>query len=219
MNLLDFARGLGLQIALIIFVLGIFWRLVGVALIPWRRKFSDTRRGKGEVWGLGFKAIETRSWPLEEFHKVIWFQHYSGYIWHIGFFIVLLFFQPHIAFFKSIFGFSWWGLPNDVILVVGAIAVATLVALLLRRLWHPVLRKISNADDYISWVVTALPLITGFMSYAHEGPRYETMLALHILSVELLLVWFPFGKLMHAILVFPSRFQIGMSFGRRGVRA
>jgi nitrate reductase gamma subunit len=45
------------------------------------------------------------------------------------------------------------------------------------------------------------------------------MLALHILSVELLMIWFPFGKLMHAVLVFPSRFQTGASFGRRGVRA
>lgn len=219
MTLLDFARGPGMQIALIIFVLGICWRLIGVALLPWRNKLSVPRRTTLQTFGLGLKAIETRSWPLEEFHKRIWFQHYSGYIWHIAFFIVLLFFEPHIAYFQSIFGFSWPGLPNDVILVTGAIAVATLIALLLRRLYHPVLRMISTPDDYISWLVVTLPLITGFMAYAHVGPRYETMLALHILSVELLLVWFPFGKLMHVILVFPSRFETGATFGRRGVRA
>lgn len=217
MTLLDFARGPALQWSLIIFVFGILWRLTGALLITKRIKLSTPRRT--DTWLQGFKAIETRSWPLEEFHKVIKFQHYSGYIWHISFFIVLLFFIPHILFFKGLTGFSWPGLPNDVTLITGAIAVATLVALLIRRVSHPVLRKISNADDYISWLVTTLPLITGFMAYAHFGTHYETTLALHILSVELLLIWFPFGKLIHAVLVFPSRFQTGASFGRRGVRA
>jgi nitrate reductase gamma subunit len=217
MSLLDFARGPALQWSLLIFVFGILWRLTGSLLIIKRIKLSKPRRGN--TWWLGLKAIETRSWPVEEFHKIIKFQHYSGYIWHISFFIVLLFFEPHILFFKSLTGLAWPGLPNNVVLVVGAIGTATLIALLGRRLSHPVLRKISNADDYISWLVTTLPLITGFMAYAHVGPRYETMLALHILSVELLLVWFPFGKLIHAVFVFPARFQTGASFGRRGVRA
>jgi hypothetical protein len=37
--------------------------------------------------------------------------------------------------------------------------------------------------------------------------------------VELLLVWFPFGKLMHAILFIPGRAQLGMFNERRGVRS
>jgi len=53
---------------------------------------------------------------------------------------------------------------------------------------------------------------------AHLGLRYETMLAIHILSFELLLIWFPFGKLMHLFFVFPSRYNVGAIFARRGVR-
>jgi nitrate reductase gamma subunit len=49
--------------------------------------------------------------------------------------------------------------------------------------------------------------------------RYETVLALHILSICLLLVWFPFGKLMHALFIWPSRYKVGAAFARRGVRA
>jgi nitrate reductase gamma subunit len=217
MNLLDFARGPALHWSLIICTAGIFWRLIGTLLIPPRIKLSVPRRT--DTWLLGLRAIETRSWPLEEFHNIIRFQHYSGYVWHISFFIVLFFFQPHILFFKSLTGLSWPGLSNNIILITGAIAAGTLLVLLVRRLTHPVLRKISNADDYISWLVTMLPLITGLIAFAHVGGRYETMLALHILSVEVLLLWFPFGKLMHTVLVFPSRFQTGASFGRRGVRA
>ena len=81
------------------------------------------------------------------------------------------------------------------------------------------LKTISNADDYISWFVTLLPLVTGVMAFAHWGPRYETMLAIHLLSVALLMIWIPFGKLMHMLMFIPSRAQLGVKFERRGVKA
>ncbi len=116
-------------------------------------------------------------------------------------------------------GFGWPHLPNGIILVTAAIALAILLALLIRRLSHPVQRLISNADDYISVVVVIVPLVTGMLASAHIGARYETLLAIHFLSVEALFVWFPFGKLMHTALTFPSRFRAGAAFGRRGVKA
>jgi nitrate reductase gamma subunit len=129
------------------------------------------------------------------------------------------FFAPHILFFESVLGFGWPILQNSIILVTAAIALAILVALLIRRTTHPVQRIISNADDYISIIVVIVPLITGILAFAHLGARYETLLAVHLLSVEALFVWFPFGKLMHTALTFPSRYQAGSSFGRKGVRA
>jgi nitrate reductase gamma subunit len=80
------------------------------------------------------------------------------------------------------------------------------------------MRSLSTFDDYFSWFVTFAPLVTGVMAYAHLGLRYETMLAIHILSVELLLIWFPFGKLMHTFLFIPTRAQLGAFFQRRGVK-
>ena len=137
----------------------------------------------------------------------------------IGFFVTVLFFGPHIPFFKSILGFGWPHVSNVIIMIAAAVTLSVLVMLMVRRMIHPVLQKISTADDYISVVVTILPLITGFMSYANLGFIKETNLALHIMSFQLVLLWFPFGKLMHLFLVFPSRFQVGATFGRRGVKA
>ncbi len=54
---------------------------------------------------------------------------------------------------------------------------------------------------------------------AREHAIYPGPLAVHLLSLELLLVWFPFGKLMHAFLVLPARMQLATFFGRRGVRS
>jgi hypothetical protein len=62
-------------------------------------------------------------------------------------------------------------------------------------------------------------VLTGMMAYTHLGPRYETMLAIHILSVEFLMIWLPLGKLMHMFLFVPGRAALGATFERRGVRA
>jgi nitrate reductase gamma subunit len=217
MTLLEFARGPGLYWATIIFVAGIVWRLAGALLLPRLKDYSKPRDPGNFKNGL--RTIITRSAPAHELEKNIRFQHYTGYIWHIGLFIVILFYAPHIEFFKDIVGFSWPSLPNNVITISAAITMAVLVALLVRRMIHPVLKMISNLDDYISWFVSFLPLLTGTLAFAHIGARYETLLAIHILSVELLMIWFPFGKLIHGLTIWPSRYQLGVTFGRRGVKA
>jgi nitrate reductase gamma subunit len=217
MSLLDFARGPALRWAVIIFVVGLIWRITALLLAS-RKRLEPT---KGSATSGGVRTLLTRSAPAHELEKNIVFQHYSGYAWHIGMFVVLLFFAPHMLFFKDILGFGWPTLPNLFITFFSFVTMAILLVLLARRLMNPVLRQISTMDDYISWIIAFLPFLTGVMSFTHItfGMQYETVLALHILSVCLLLVWFPFGKLMHAIFIWPSRYKVGAAFARRGVRA
>jgi len=217
MTLLDFARGPALQWALIIMVAGMLWRLLGALLLLRARVLSKPR--SDAFASAAVRTVFRRMWTGGELGKVSRYQQATGYVLHIGLFVVILLFVPHIEFIRGITGLSWPGLPNDVVTVAAAVTVAVLVALLVRRLTYPVLRTISNADDYISWFVTLLPLVTGVMAFAHWGPRYETMLAIHLLSVALLMIWVPFGKLMHMVLFIPSRAQVGVRFERRGVKA
>ena len=217
MTLLEFASGPGLKWALWIFVLGVVWRVVGAMFLLSRKNLAKPREFNSVAAGVG--AIISRSAPAHAFERSIRFQHVTGYAWHFALFISVLFFAPHILFFESVLGFGWPHLPNTIILVTAAVAVAVLIALLIRRATHPVQRFISNADDYISIFVVLIPLITGILAFAHFGGRYETLLAIHLLSVEVMLIWFPFGKLMHAIMTMPARYQAGTAFGRRGVKA
>lgn len=219
MNLLAFARGPAFYAALMIFVFGVAWRLVGIFLLGYRRDRSVPRQS--DLVRGGVRAIVMRSLPPHELEKHIVFQHASGYAWHLGFFATLLLFGPHIPLFKQFLGFGWPTLPNSWILVLAAITLALLLVLLVRRMLNPVLRQISAIDDYISVIVCILPLITGIAASAHLqiGIRYDDLLGLHILTVCALLVWFPFGKLMHLFLTFPARFQAGALLERRGVKA
>ena len=217
MTLLDFARGPALQWSLIILIVGLVWRIVGVFLGRWRKDLSRPR-SEALVQG-GLRAIITRSAPAHELEKNIRFQHITGYIWHIGFFMTVLLYEPHIAFFKSILGFGWPGLPSHLAVFPAAITLAVLVMLTFRRMIHPVMRLITKPDDYLSLFIIISALVTGLMAYAHLGPRYETMLALHLLSVELLFIWIPFSKLAHMFFWLLSRYRIGTYFERKGVKA
>ena len=67
-----------------------------------------------------------------------------------------------------------------------------------------------------------LPLVTGLVSYSHlqiPNVRYETLLAVRLLSIEALLVYFPFSKMMHLFYAFPSRYRVGVAMDRKGVQA
>jgi nitrate reductase gamma subunit len=219
MSILDFARGPALEWSLILMVFGIAWRLLGTFLFR-PQVYLSRPKGTAKV-SAGFKAIVTRSWPDERLERNIRFQHYSGYLFHIGLFVVIFLFEPHIAFFKDLLGISWPGLPTNLITIFAAVTIATLVALGIRRVTNPVLKSLTNVDDWISWLMTIAPVVTGVMAFAHQniGIRYEDLLGIHILSVCLLFIWIPFGKLMHMFLIFPGRYQLGSKFEFRGVQA
>ena len=220
MSLLQFARGPAFHVAIVIFVFGIVWRLVGILLL--RRSHDYSLARSGGLIGGGLHSMVMRSLPPHELEKHIVFQHASGYAWHIAYFGAFLLFGPHLPFIRQFLGFTWPNLPNTWVLALAAIALALLLVLLIRRMVNPVLKVISSLDDYISVVVTMLPLITGISANAHLqlfGVRYEQLLGLHVLSVCALLIWFPFGKLMHLFLTFPARFQAGVLLQRKGVEA
>jgi nitrate reductase gamma subunit len=216
MDLLTFARGPALKVALVIFCLGVMWRIVGFALLRLRHNLSEPRTPIFKWITAGLVTVGSRSWPHPEFIPRTGAGEALGYSYHIGLFIVVLLFGPHIAFLGSLFGLTWPGLPSSLITIVSVLTLTLFLAVLFRRLTHPVLRMLSNFDDYFSWFVTALALATGLAATAHIGAPYQTLLAVHILSVDLLLVWFPFGKLMHAFYLIPSRAINGALLARKG---
>lgn len=216
MDLLEFARGPALQVAAYILVGGTIWRIVGILLLKEQPDFSEPRARGG--LGAALKVIYTRSFTAKPFKAATMYPKMMAYVMHIGLFAVVFLFVPHIMFFEGILGFSWPGLPNNAIYVLGVASVVSSIALLVRRLTSPVLKLISNFDDYFSWFVSTLPLVTGLIIPLRIGLRYEDLLAVHILSVVLLMIWLPFGKLGHTFLVFITRGTTGMVFERRGAR-
>lgn len=216
MDLLGFARGPALKVALAVFCLGVVWRIVGFALLRIRRDWNKPRATTLKYLFGGALTVATRSLPHPEFIARTGPGEALGYSYHLGLFAVVLLFTPHILFLGSLFGVTWPGLPSSLITVISVITLTLFLAVLFRRVTNPVMRMLSNFDDYFSWFITMLVMVTGLAATAHIGAPYQTLLGLHILSVDVLLVWFPFGKLMHAFYIFPSRAINGAILARKG---
>jgi nitrate reductase gamma subunit len=216
MDLLSFARGLGLKIAIAVFCAGITWRILAFALLKIRRDFNRSREPILKYLIGGLITVGSRSWPHKEFIGRTGAGEALGYSYHLGLFAVVLLFTPHIIFLGSLFGVTWPGLPSSIITIISVLTLTLFLAVLFRRVTNHVMRMLSNFDDYFSWFITMLVLVTGLAATAHVGAPYETLLAVHILSVDALLIWFPFGKLMHAFYIFPSRAINGALLARKG---
>ncbi len=224
MDLLEFARGPALAVATGICIFGIAWRLVGLLLLRFRRDLSAPRNKA--AWK-GLMLMATRSTPKKEFAATA-FIEILGYVFHLGLFAVVFLYLPHVLLLVDILKAFlpvpvvemilrfWPTLPGGALYFLTSVSVACLIVILLHRLINPVKRLISNFDDYMSWLMTIAPLVTGMAAYMHLVGPYQILLAIHILSVEALMIWFPFGKLMHMFTMFAVRGVTGVLFERKG---
>lgn len=213
-ELLSWARGPGLQIATIIFVAGVIIRIFEILTLGRKVNLAEP---KGTEMSSGLKTIFTRTFPDRGTFKRASVTIVSGYIFHIGLFITIFFSAPHILFFKDVTGLGWPSLPTPVIDAFAVVTIIALLATLVNRLTNKVMRYLTNFEDLLTWFLTFLPMITGYIAFHRIGMTAPALLAIHILSVEVLLVAFPFTKLMHTFTLFIARWYNGAISGYRGV--
>ncbi|MGD8933822.1 MAG: hypothetical protein PVF35_03515, partial [Gammaproteobacteria bacterium] len=173
---LMWVRGPGFQIATIIFALGIVLRLVETVMLGRKTNLAEA---KGSEMSSGLRTIVTRTVPDAATFKRSAFTLTTGYIFHIGLFIVIFLYAPHILLFKNVLGFGWPALSSTVIDAVTVVTIIALVAVLVHRLKDPVKRFLSNFDDYLGWFVTILPLVTGYIAFHRVGMPAPTLIAIH----------------------------------------
>ena len=213
---LNWVRGQGFQIAVIIFIAGIIIRFGEILLLVRKANLAEP---KGSEMIGGLQTIVTRSVPDKSTFKRSTFTVVAGYIFHLGLFVTIFLFAPHILMFKDIIGFGWPSLPTPVVDAMAVVTIIALLAVLTHRMRDSVLKFLTTREDYLVWMLTILPLITGYMAFHRIGMTAPTLLAIHILSVELLLVVFPFTKLMHTFTFALSRWYNGAISGYRGVQS
>ena len=223
MILLEFARGPGLAMAVALFVAGTAWRLFVIFRRPAAQDLSAPRSTAVAAGAL--RGIVRRMWHPATLRRRSLAATLNAYAYHIGLAIVFFGFVPHIAFVERLTGAGWPAVPSWLFVAGVALAFVGLLTALLARLSSPVLRLISTYDDYLAWVLTMLPLVTGMalltlpLQAAYPAlPERPVAVALHLLSFELLLAWLPFGKLSHAYMVFISRGATGAAFARKGTK-
>ena len=214
LQFLTWARGTGLGIAVAIFVLGVVWRLLEIYSLGRKPDLAERRHVAGASgWHTLLRRFEAPAGMLGKSPVT----YVGGYVFHIGLAVVVFLFAPHIALIRELTGLSWPALPSPFVDLVAVVTLAALAVVLADRLMRPVKRFLSTFEDWATWAVTFLPVLTGYLAARHLLVPYTTMLALHILSVEVLLAILPFTKLFHAFTVWPSRWFNGDLNGKKGV--
>ncbi len=214
LQFLTWVRGTGLDLAVGLFLLGVLWRLFEIYSLGRKKDLSEPRHVAGAS---GMSTVFRRSLPVAGMLKIAPVTYIGGYVFHIGLAVVVFLFAPHISLIQSLLGISWPGLPSQVVDLVAIVTIAAMLVVLADRINRPVKRYLSTFEDWFTWALTFLPLLSGWLAVRHLLLPYSTMLALHILSVELLLVFLPFTKLFHAFTAFGSRWYSGTVNGHKGV--
>lgn len=211
---LEFVEGPLWYASAAIFVLGVSVRLIEV-LAKGVRPDLSTPRSPG--WPGALRTLVSRSWTAKGFTKGATFHLFAGYMFHIGLFVLLFFAAPHVAFIEErVLGFGWTPAPHWLFILAADLAFAGLVLLWLRRVMHPVMRTISSFDDHAASILTFVVMFTGCMALLMS---HDSLRAIHMLTVCLLLIYFPFSGLMHAFTFSLSRGFTGAAMARKGVQA
>lgn len=217
---LNFARGPFFQVALLVFVLGMAYRLFRVVFLGWSK---DRVKSRGSKFGgviktylKGFLILPFYPWVKNTFNRNP-LVYIAGGFFHLSLFIVVFLGTAHMLVFKSLLGFGWATLKTPIVDWFAAIAIISLIMLLINRLVNPVVKMISGPSEYINWLVVFLPFLTGYLMFHHVGSPYEKIFSLHMLSVDFLLIWIPLSRISHFMFYFFSRTIHGVEFGKRAV--
>jgi nitrate reductase gamma subunit len=210
----EFVDGPLWNFALVVFLLGIVWRLFSIFKTGSKPEYSVPRQSAASG---AVMTLLRRFLPRRDMAPKIRIQTVAGYMFHLGLFALLLFAAPHVLFLeKHLLGFGWTPMPYWAFIVASQLAFLGLLLLWLHRLLNPVTRLISDADDHIAAILIFVVMLTGCLALLQE---FTGLRVLHRFTVELLMIYFPFSRLMHAFTFIPSRAFTGAWFGRRGVDA
>lgn len=212
MTFLEFVEYPMFYFASFVFLLGAAWRVIGILRIGKKR---DVAPPKGSAAAGFIKGNLRHFFPRGLFAERTWMHILGGYAFHLGLFVLVFFAAPHIVFLEErILGFGWSALPRWGFIIAAQIAFAGLIVLWVRRFSDPVMRQISDWDDHVGTWLTFLVMLTGCLALQES---HDVLRAIHMLFVNIWLIYFPFSRLMHAFTFFLSRGATGATYGRKGI--
>ena len=210
---IEIARGPLFRIALTVMVLGLAYRVVVAVLqiaSAWLRA-ADRRLPGADIvaatvgWLLPVRLLRSR--PIYSA---------ASFLFHVGVIVVPLFLAGHVALLAGVLPAAWPTLNPALADGLTLACLAALLVLLMGRVVVRSARKLTRTRDVLLLVVLLLTVFFGYLA-AHptQSPfAARSMLLLHVLGGNLVLVLIPTTKIAHCVL-YPFTqllFQLGWHF-------
>lgn len=142
-------------------------------------------------------------------------------VFHLSIFLLPIFLMEHHILMDLLWGFSFcpYYFPERMAEVISIVIFACILFFILRRLLIRRVRAVTTQCDFYMLFLTAAPFVTGFLA-VHDYYDYRTLIMLHILSVNAIMISLPFTKYIHMFFFFFNRFWINSETSfRQGSRS
>lgn len=128
-------------------------------------------------------------------------------VFHLCLVFVPLFVLGHNDLIELTLGFRLPSVSEQFSDLLTLIVLLCCAFFLFRRIFLSRVRAITTFYDYLVLALAAAPFLSGFLAF-HQIFDYKTVMTIHMLSGELMLVAIPFTKLTHMIFFFFNRFLV-----------
>ena len=211
-SLYSFVRGPLVWIAFLVFIGGSIFKIRELLLLSKKEKvvypymsLKFTLRSLLH-WFVPFASANWRRRPVITI---------VTFLFHIGLVLLPLFLLAHNILIYESWRISWWTVPEGLADIMTMIVIGCCGFFFLRRIFAPEVRFVTFADDYLILAIVFLPFITGFLAYHQLLLPHKTMVILHMLFGEIMLIAIPFTRLGHMLYFFLTRAYMGSDQGFR----
>jgi nitrate reductase gamma subunit len=205
-SIYNFVRGPFVWIAFLVFIGMSVYKVRRLYLMAQKEKvvlpiMSGQAVGKSLLhWLVPFGSRNWRMrWPIT----------ILTFAFHIGLVFTPIFLLAHVVLIQESWGVSWWTLPEAVADVLTLVVILTGIIFLLRRLFAPEVRFVTEGSDYLILAISVMPFLTGFLAYHDWLLPYDVMVILHMLFGGAMLIAIPFTRLGHMFYFFMTRAYMG----------
>ena len=218
--MVDFIRGQLISIALIIFILGLIFQLIQFFKLTRKKEWvyppleiKSEKKSAGQWISSCFDSLNGTLWKTDPLVTIV------TSVFHVFLIGVPIFLLGHNLLLEQSWGFSLLSLPEWMTDVFTLVVLICLAFFLARRLFLARVRAITTLYDYVILLIAVAPFLTGYFAY-HQWFHYDTVMTIHILAGEVMLITIPFTKLGHMLFFFLYRFFIGNEYSfAKGARA
>lgn len=209
----EFVTGPLAWLAWAVFVLGSLWRLVRMYQLA---KTRDASSLAFMSWKFSLRSIG--HW-LIPFGTLGWKKNpaltVATFLFHVLLFVAPIFLTAHVMLWDQYFGISYPAIPDVIADAMTAVVIVLCLYFAVRRFSNPNVRYITCPADWLALCIVFAPFLTGFLAY-HQLLDYDTMIILHIVAGEIMLIAIPWTRLSHMVFAVFTRAYMGSEFG--GVR-
>jgi nitrate reductase gamma subunit len=198
-DILDILMGPGARFSLALLILG-STRLVILTVISIARII---RRAGDKKIEYGEALSSTLSWTVPARHITGTRPYFSAvsFLFHLGLLITPLFLLEHVILLEQSTGLGWVTLPGTVADGTTLLVISAGMFLISYRAASSRRRLISTPSHYILTGLVVTVFASGFLAHQPYNPLSRmSMMIIHTLAGNVLLILIPFTRLSHAIL-------------------